>query len=224
LVNPRGLGILDYVKALTGNTVVQNLVPEWAPPTFNTLGGALFLGGMLLSMALLALSPRRPTFFQLAAFLGFAALGLKTSRGIIWFGLVMGPILAEHLGALVTQLGWQPASARRATGSVLLNQIFALALLGMAVVTLPWFKDSLPLPPAKAGLLSMETPVDATRVLLDEGLPAPLFHAMSFGSYLIWAAQPDYQIFVDGRIELFSVQVWRDYLDQQCPAWLAGAP
>ena len=212
LVNPRGLGILDYLKTLTGNAVVQNLVPEWAPPTFNTLGGTLFLGGLLLSAALLALSPRRPTFFQLAAFLVFAALGLKTGRGMIWFGLVMGPILAEQLGALAAQFGWQPAAAQRVTGSARLNQIFALALLGMAFIALPWFKASLPLPPAKAGLVSMETPVDATRVLLDIGLPTPLFHAMSFGSYLIWAAQPEYQVFVDGRIELFSLQVWQDYL------------
>jgi hypothetical protein len=36
---------------------------------------------------------------------------------------------------------------------------------------------------------------------------------MSFGSYLIWAAQPEYPVFVDGRIELYSIEVWRDYLD-----------
>jgi len=212
LFNPRGLGILDYVKTLTGNTAVQNLVPEWAPPTFGSLGGALFLGGLLLSAAMLALSPRRPTFFQLVGFLVFAALGLKTSRGMIWFGLFMGPVLAEHLGAMAEQLGWKPASARRATGSAALNIIFAVGLLALAFVALPWFKDALPLPTAKAGLISMETPVDATRILVDENLPGPLFHAMSFGSYLIWAAQPEYPVFVDGRIELFSLDVWRDYL------------
>ena len=131
---------------------------------------------------------------------------------MIWFGLFMGPVLAEHLGAMAEQLGWKPASARRATGSAALNIIFAVGLLALAFVALPWFKDALPLPPAKAGLISMETPVDATRVLVDVNLPGPLFHAMSFGSYLIWAAQPEYPVFVDGRIELFSLDVWRDYL------------
>ena len=35
---------------------------------------------------------------------------------------------------------------------------------------------------------------------------------MSFGSYLIWAAYPQYQVFVDSRIELFPENVWLDYL------------
>jgi hypothetical protein len=36
---------------------------------------------------------------------------------------------------------------------------------------------------------------------------------MSFGSYLIWAAYPQYQVFVDSRIELFPQKVWLDYLN-----------
>ena len=36
---------------------------------------------------------------------------------------------------------------------------------------------------------------------------------MSFGSYLIWSAQPDYPVFVDGRIELYPTTVWMDYLE-----------
>jgi hypothetical protein len=39
-----------------------------------------------------------------------------------------------------------------------------------------------------------------------------VFNAISFGSYLIWAAYPQYQVFVDSRIELFPEKVWLDYL------------
>jgi hypothetical protein len=35
---------------------------------------------------------------------------------------------------------------------------------------------------------------------------------MSFGSYLIWAAYPQYQVFTDSRIELFPEKIWSDYL------------
>jgi hypothetical protein len=34
---------------------------------------------------------------------------------------------------------------------------------------------------------------------------------MAFGSYMIWATQPDYQVFADPRIELFSQEIWDDY-------------
>jgi hypothetical protein len=83
----------------------------------------------------------------------------------------------------------------------------------MGVISLPWFKSILPLPAAKAGLISSETPVQATQFLLAENPPGRVFNAMSFGSYLIWAAYPQYQVFVDSRIELFPDNVWLDYLN-----------
>jgi hypothetical protein len=147
----------------------------------------------------------------------FGALGLKTSRGIIWCGVVMAPILADHLavlgrlaGALLARhVKLQPTIAR---GNAAINSGIAVLLLISAVVSVPWLKPLLPLPPEKAGVISAETPVNATTFLLENDLPGPVFHAMSFGSYLIWAAQPDYPVFVDSRIELYPPQVWQDYL------------
>ena len=208
LINPQGLGIVTYVRTLSGDPAVQRLVPEWAPPTFDTLAGSLFLGGLLLTAALLALSPRRATPVQVLTYLMFGALGLKTSRGSIWFGLIMTPILAEHLSAFLKPAPRLPPGHVQAR----LNASLSALLLLAACATLPWFKERLPLPPLKAGLISAETPVEATEFLLREHLPGPLFHAQSFGSYLIWAAQPDYPVFVDSRIELYPLEVWQDYL------------
>jgi len=41
--------------------------------------------------------------------------------------------------------------------------------------------------------------------------PQRLFHAMSYGSYLIWAA-PEQKVFIDPRIELYPFEQWRDYI------------
>ena len=89
--------------------------------------------------------------------------------------------------------------------------VFVALILLMSVITLPWFKSALPLPTDKAGLISSETPVKATAFLLEQHPPGRIFNAMSFGSYLIWAAYPEYQVFADSRIELFPVSVWQDY-------------
>ncbi len=210
LCNPRGVGIVAYLRTLTTDPAVQHLVPEWAPPTFQTWSGALFLLALLFVAAVLALSPQRPRPSELAGFLAFGLLALKTSRGVIWFGLVMAPVLAHHLAALLARL---PKPAERDEGeSPLLNRLMAALLLGGACLSLPWFKPLLPLPPEKAALISPETPVAATEALLRDHPPGPLFHAMPFGSYLIWAAQPDYPVFVDSRIELYPLEVWLDYL------------
>lgn len=71
---------------MTGNSVVQNLVTEWAAPTFGTLIGTIFYCGLIGSAILLVVSPQRPNFLQIVTFLVFGALGLKTSRGV--FGSV----------------------------------------------------------------------------------------------------------------------------------------
>jgi hypothetical protein len=175
--------------------------------------GAIFLFGLMGSAILLALSPKRPNLFQVATFLVFGLLGLKTSRGIVWFGLVMAPIVAEHVSAIVNSLFKPEKRPAAQEGSRILNILFTILIIIMGGLSLPWFKSILPLPTAKAGLISAETPVQATKVLLDRNPPAHLFNAMSFGSYLIWEAYPEYQVFVDSRIELFSEKVWEDYLN-----------
>jgi hypothetical protein len=213
LFNPRGLGILDYLKTLIGSSVVQNLVIEWAPPTFNTLIGTIFLLSLMGTAVVLALSPRRPNFFQIITFLVFGMLGLKTSRGSVWFGLTMAPILVQHLSYILNDFQKENSHTTRSGGSQLLNILFCIVLVVMGVISLPWFKSRLPLPPDKAGLLSTETPVQATQVLLEKNPPGQIFNSISFGSYLIWAAYPHYPVFVDSRIELFPEKVWRDYLD-----------
>ena len=213
LINPRGLGILNYLKTLTGNQVVQNLVTEWAPPTINTLMGAIFLSGMIGSAIVLALSPRRPNVFQILTFIIFGFLGLKTSRGSVWFGIVMAPILAEHISVITGKLPNIYRQSSKSEGFRLLNIIFSVVIIAMGVISLPWLKSLLPMPQAKAGLISAETPVEATQVLLKENPPGRVFNAISYGSYLIWAAYPQYQVFVDSRIELFSEKVWLDYLN-----------
>jgi hypothetical protein len=213
LVNPRGFGAIRYVLDLSSNPVIRNLVPEWAPPSFADWSGSVFLLGLLLCAVILAVSPRRPSRFQILTFVTFGVLALSSTRSEIWFGIVMAPVLADHLGAL---FGAQTAtrSGRPGTGEHQgLNYLFAAILLAGVLLVLPWFKHLLPLPLRKAGLISHETPVAATQVLLQEHPPGPIFNELSFGSYLIWAAQPDYPVFADTRLELYPLEFWRDYLD-----------
>ena len=213
LINPRGIGIVDYIKTLTSNTVVQNLVPEWAPPSIGTMMGIIFFCALVGDAILLAVSPKRPGFYQIINLIVFGLLGIKTSRGIVWFGLVMAPIVADHVSAVITRLKKAPQKVLDGEGSRFVNILFVTVILLMGVISLPWFKSILPLPEAKAGLISSETPVQATQFLLDKNLPGRIFNSISFGSYLIWASYPHYQVFVDTRIELFSEQVWIDYLN-----------
>lgn len=205
LANPRGVGMVSYVLTLTQSPVVRTLAAEWQAPNPLSLFGGLFYAVMALTALTLLTSPRRPTLFELAVVVGLGVLGGQTARGMVWFGLAVAPVLAVHWAAR-----WPPQA--RAPGSPMLNWSLVGLWLTLAFLALPWLKPLWPLPPDKAGLVSAETPVAATRFLLNTPQPQPLFNFSDFGSYLIWEAYPAYRVFVDPRFELYSVQVWNDYL------------
>ena len=221
LVNPRGIGIASYVLNLTGNKIVQGLIPEWAPPSYDTLDGIIFLIGLMGSATILIVSPKRADFFQLLTFLIFGFLGLQTRRGSVWFGIVMAPVLADHLSSISRQSFRKKTQPLERPRAVMVNLVILVLLILAGAISLPWFKEYLPLPPLKAGLISSETPVAGTNFLLEQQPPGELFHDMAFGSYLTWAAPADYRVFVDPRIEFYPLEIWGDYLAivNALPGW-----
>lgn len=218
LLNPRGPRIFSYIGTISGNAAIRSMVVEWRPPGLDSFSGVAFIAGLLLVAVVFAISPRRPSVFALLTYVAFALLAFTSSRSIVWFGLAMAPVLAEQLAALAARLGalrghastMSSARARRPERSGL-NYGFAFLILLGATASLPWFKQWLPLPEAKAGLVSTETPVEAVRVLVERGLPREVFHDEGTGSYLTWAA-PQYPVFVDPRIELYPEDIWLSYL------------
>jgi hypothetical protein len=212
MINPQGIGIVSYVQGMAASPVIQDLVIEWAAPSFESLGGTLFFIGLLFCACVIGVSPKRPTIGQIFIFVVFSLLGLKTMRGVVWFGIVMAPILAYHIQAIFNGHWTHKPVVKENLGSKWLNRIFLILLLLLVIFTLPWFKQALPLPALKAGIYSSETPIGATKFLLKEQLSNPIFNAMSFGSYLIWEAQPDHPVFVDPRIDLFDAATLIKYI------------
>lgn len=219
LVNPRGFGVMDYVLSIFGHQAVQNIVTEWAATSWSTLNGKLFFLALGLTCLVLVFSPRKPSFSQLAHLLGFSFLGLQSVRSIIWFGLVVAPVLADYLPGTLDhiQQTWRLGSTSSTPGTSKLHNVMTYSLAGFVLLavlfTLPWFKDYLGLPAEKDGLISSETPVAATAHLRQTHPSAPIFNEMGFGSYLIWEAHLEYTVFIDPRIDLYPVALWADYLE-----------
>ena len=94
-------------------------------------------------------------------------------------------------------------------------------LIFLGIISLPWFRDGLPIPPERKVYITQNTPINATEYLVDREMPENLFNDMGFGSYLIWAAYPGNKVFVDPRIELYPQDVWTDYhmISNGIPGW-----
>jgi hypothetical protein len=211
ILNPRGVGILSYLITMASNPAVQNTVPEWLPPSFNSPIGPIYYLSILFTAVVLALSSRRPTFFQLATFVAFTALGLWTTRGVVWFGLVVAPILADHLSAIRDGFPNHQQISTPTRREQIANLGILILLFSLALISLPWFRGLIPMRAEYRNPITRDTPVEAANFLVEQKPDGHIFNDMAFGSYMIWATQPDYQVFADPRIELFSQEIWDDY-------------
>jgi len=223
LLNPRGIGIATYLISMGSNPTVQNTVPEWLPPSMTSPIGPLFFVSILFSAVVLVISPRRVTFYQLATFVAFTALGLWTTRGVVWFGLVMAPILASNLAAIGEGLPGRQKQYKITSRTSLLNFGLLSLLIVLALVSLPWFRSSIPIRGKYRSLITSDTPTESINFLMEDQPEGRVFNDMAFGSYMIWAAQPEYQVFADPRIELFPEEIWNDYqaISRTAPGWQA---
>jgi hypothetical protein len=207
LVNPAGPGALRYVSNLIGSNQVTQLVTEWAPPDIRDLSGAIFFLFVMVCGTVLIYAKRKPELTDMLLFGAFLWLALGATRNIVWFGFVATPLLAMQAATLLP-----PPRERRFQGSPAVNGALVGVLALLLLLGLPWVKPALALPPEIGGLLHEDTPVAATERLRElPERPERLFHAMSYGSYLIWAA-PEQKVFIDPRIELYPFEQWLDYI------------
>jgi hypothetical protein len=199
-----------YVATIGSNQVIRDLVTEWAPTTVTWREGIMFFVSLIVLGALMFKARVRPTPVEVVILLVFGFLAWSSVRALVWWGLVIAPTLARLIGSVVPR--------RQPTGRdiPLVNAVIIAGVVALAIVSLPWYKASVPiLPPDKRGLFSDDTPTKVGEYLRTHDPPARgrMLNAQAWGGYLEWAAWPRHQVFLDGRIELHPNQVWFDYLD-----------
>ena len=208
LANPGGLQVLGYVRNLLGSSQVTRLVTEWAPPTIRDAGGMIFFLFLIVGIVILTYARRPPDLVDMLLAGAFLWLALSAVRNNIWFTAVATPLLVVQLAAWRREGALNRPAFQGMTG---INAALAGVIALMLLLALPWVKPALGLPPTLGNLLDPATPVAAVAQLrADPDRPTRLFHAMGYGSYLIWAA-PEQLVWADPRIELYPLEQWRDY-------------
>lgn len=111
---------------------------------------------------------------------------------------------------------------RSQSGLAPLRVLLALGLLIALVAVQPPFSLRLPFAgrrpdsyaavPGAPRLFAHDTPVAAVEYLRQHPSDGHLFNEMGYGSYLIWAIDETTPVFVDPRVELYSLPFWQDYL------------
>lgn len=205
-LNPQGpLGLVQYIAGFLRSDATLASNGEFLPITIRSTTGVLFFASLLLFVFLYQKSGARLGKDQVFTVLCFAALTLFSRRSAPWYGLVLIAPLAQTLHPYLSK-----GSNRKEHPA--LNGTVSLLLVAGVLLSLPWFRASLPALETRKPLLSAMTPVQAVDFLCahTSATSARIYQDQAFASYQIWAC-PQLPVFIDTRIELYPLAQWDDY-------------
>ena len=223
IVNPNGIDMWKIPFQTVGVESLQNLIQEWASPDFHQPIQQIMLILMFGTFAAVGLSKKPLDGVDLVGFSIFGILALTARRNFGPFAMVAAPILSRHLEGIVDS--WKLYAEERwrlfkeinnfqkeseekinKTLQLTINLLVILAMVFLAGYKWISVND-------REFIESIEKktfPVGAVEWLSEELPNGRLFSTYNWGGYLTWTLR-DYQVFVDGRTDLFGDEIIFDW-------------
>jgi hypothetical protein len=205
IATPWGFDTYRYLVDLSTSSVVTHVIDEWKPLTHQWPAGALFLAWNVFVVGIcIRKGSKRPSLEQGATFVVFTVLAIWSGRNLLWWMLVVPPVVGAYLDGWHAGSDIRPALFRVVAGALLI--LLTVGLVRTVTIGQP------------EQLLS-EAPIGAADVLRSFPVETRVFDGR-WGSWFE-LADPDLLMFVDARAELFPDAVWADYfqVSQAEPRW-----
>jgi len=202
LVNPATYKVLLFPLKLVSNQSLVNIIMEYRSPDFHESLPFTYL--LLFTVAVLAISPRKVNTIELLLVLVFTYMSLYSVRHIPLFAIVIAPIVARHMSSIFESAqGSFAAWLKRASQNLQSIDDRLRGHLWPATASL------LICAVAAAGLIRFDfdtarMPVSAVEFLKGEKIPGRMYNPEQFGDYVIYAAWPQYKVFIDGRLDMYG--------------------
>jgi len=210
LINPRGYLLLLFPFSLVSSKFITDTVVEHLSPNFHQPLPYKYL--LLLTIGIFSASRKRLNASEFVLVLLFTYMSLYSSRHIPLFAIIITPILLRHLQSMFPKLDNRLARffLVRSKNLELINAsakghlwplISVVGICALAFNSKIEFKFD-----------ESRMPVAAVEFLKKEKLSGNIFNDDEFGDYLIYAAWPEYKVFIDGREDVYG-EIWvRQYL------------
>ena len=211
LLNPQGYKILLFPFNLTTNTFITNYITEWLSPNFH--GFSIYEYMLLVTILVLGSSIKRLNVIELMLVLIFTHLSLFAARYIPLYAVIISPIIGKQVDRIIEEVKGKGhlkefTSTSDNMAAVDSNTKWYLwSVLAMVVVIFMGFTGKINYDFDKKIM-----PVDAVQFLKNEKIEARVFDSYVFGSYIIYAAWPQIEAFIDGRADMYSKQQTEEYL------------
>ena len=202
LLSPHGLEALRYpfTYAGTGNAS-QRFIAEWQSPDFHSPLILIFGAGLLLAL-LLGLGRRPLGLTDVLWTVTVTLMALQSTRHIPLWAIVVTPLLGARLAAEYprwrgTLAEWRPPAL--ALAAVSNWTLVALSIAGTLALAGAGARDYLRAAPPAATY-----PAGAVAYLRANALDGAIFNEYHWGGYLIYQLYPRYQVFIDGRADVYG--------------------
>lgn len=208
-INPFGYEILAFPFRVASDRFIADHVIEFLSPNFHD--PIVFKYMLLAFIGVLALSRLPLTIIETALALLLSYMALYSARHISLFAIILAPILVKSCQAVLHRLPERFLTAYRRRiqnlahidGSVKGYTWPFVGVVGVLLVT--FIGESYTFSKEKF-------PIKAVEFLQQNPISGRMFNNDEFGDYLIFAAWPAYQVFMDGRSDMYQEKIGRDYL------------
>ena len=201
-LNPYGMQMYRYPFETLHSRTMLAYIGEWMSPDFHQSRYLPTLFLMLATLVLPVLSPRRwrPRELLLLSVTTYAAL--RSLRHIPLYVLVAVPLLSGMIEACLRARGktalLDAPSHPLARPKLIANTLLLAGFLFFTVARLHYVILRQPETETK------EFPAAAASFIMTSRPPAPLLNSYNWGGYFIWKLFPDYEVYIDGRADLYG--------------------
>lgn len=213
IFNPQGWRIYLFPFEVFSSPVQQREIMDWSSPNFHQSDALPLALLMLLTIAAIALSPRRVRPSELILFLATLYATLKSHRHMAIFALVAAPLFADYAQNWLTSIRFGKfLSSERGQGSRRLNFLFSILLLLSLMPFALKLKSDIYSPPSQA---LVDVPLNAVEFLKANQITGNTFTDPNiWGGYVIWAL-PSNPVYIDGRIDMYGDQFVKEFVDMK---------
>lgn len=210
LINPQGYEILIFPFRLTSDAFLMDNVKEFLSPNFHTT--LAFMSFLLFTLGVLAVSRVTLDWVELGLLLMLTYISLYSARYIPLFAVLTAPILVRLVDRMTKEFPprVQAFIDRRTKVIGAIDRAtkgYYWSLAGVCGVVFLASQGFI-----QFGFSDKSHPVAAVGFLKREELSGHMFNNDEFGDYVIYAAWPQYRVYMDGRSDMYGSEKGTEYL------------
>lgn len=212
LVNPFGYKILLFPFTLVNDHYMMDHVQEFLSPNFHETTILPFKLLLLLTISLLAVTRRRLSVIELSLLLFFVNMAFFSVRYITLYAIIAPPVVARSADYFLGETGgrfvaWLRRKDAGIAGIDARTRGFLWPIVATSAVLFYSVNGG-----ASLGFDEKIKVVAAVEFLKREHIPGNMFDNDEFGDYIIYAAWPEYHVFVDGRLDMYGSERLKEYM------------